>query len=353
MRLGILFAAMVAALIACLPSASAGNSYPTEPPAFVIRSVFADGRLWILTDAGSVASIAEGDSDWTDETLPDLVRDICATATGVVAVTGPKSEGGGWSLRRRQAANWVEVAAGTLEKEWPHGLHCESDGITLITNVRLIFIQGNQQTSIHLTQKVGSLVGGAFYGNADHFFVGINHGEWGGGLRRIDRRLGTVVTLESNLTGSLCGGPLNTKCDPVNGLAAAPWAHDCVVAAVGLAHLSEHGRLVEICRDRIKRVYYRRQGFPENDRQVTDDRDIGPTTAFSALIRSGDSLWAAGSDGIYRMRERGVVDYMPLPAFQNIDGIEVSFDLPGIVVLMTEINACDMCSASEPLVVAR
>jgi len=344
---------MMAALAANLPTALAEDSYPTEPPAFVIRSVFADGRLWILTDTGSLSSIAEGDSHWTDQALPDPVRDICATTSGLVAVTGPKSDDGGWSLRRRQEANWVEVAAGTIDKEWPHGLHCESGLVTLITNLRLISIYDGYQTSIHLVQKVGSLVGGAFYGNADYFFVGINHGEWGGGLRRIDRHLGAIATLESNRTGSLCGGPLNTKCDPINGIVAAPWADDCVVAAVGLAHLGEHGRLVEICGDRIERLYYRRQGFPENDKQDVDDRDIGPTTAFSALIRSGDSLWAAGSDGIYRMRERGVVDYMPLPAFQNIDGVEMSFDLPGIVVLMTEINACDMCSASEPLVVAR
>ena len=345
---------MVAVLIACLPSASAGNSYPTEPSAFVIRSVFTDGRLWILTDTGHLSSIAEGDPHWTDETLPDPVRDICATTTGVVAVTGPKSEGGGWSLRRRQVGNWTEVAAGTIRKEWPHGLHCESDLVTLITNVRLISIQDDYQASIHLVQKVGSLVGGAFYGNADYFFVGINHGEWGGGLRRIDRRLGTIATLQSNRTGSLCGGPLNTKCDPVNGIAAAPWAHDCVVAAVGLAHMGEHGRLVEICGDRIERLYYQRQGAPANGKQDDeDDRDVDETVAFSALIRSGNSLLAAGSDGIYRMRERGVVEHTPLPAFQNIDGIEVSFDLPGIVVLMTEINACDMCSASEPLVVAR
>lgn len=118
--------------------------------------------------------------------------------------------------------------------------------------------------------------------------------------------------------------------------------------------MGEHGRLVEICGDRIERLYYQRQGVPANGKQDDeDDRDVDETVAFSALIRSGDSLLAAGSDGIYRMRERGVVDYTPLPAFQNIDGIEVSFDLPGIVVLMTEISACDMCSASEPLVVAR
>jgi hypothetical protein len=82
-----------------------------------------------------------------------------------------------------------------------------------------------------------------------------------------------------------------------------------------------------------------------------DDR--GRTTAFSALVRTNGALWVAGSDGIYRLRKRDAVEYVPLPDFKKIDGIEVSFDLPDVIVLMTEIDPCEMCSGSEPMVVAR
>lgn len=350
MKLRIRPAVLLVALVACLSSASAEDPY--KPSSFVIRSVFADGRLWVLSDADTLSSIAKGDSHWAAEQPTDLVRDICATSGGLVAVTTPRSKQGGWSLQRRTGAKWTELASESTEKEWPHGLHCEADRITVITNTRLIFIEGETQMATRLDRRVGSIVGSAFHGDADYFFVGINLGEWGGGLQRIDRRLGTVAMIESNRTGSLCGGPLNTECDPVNGLAGAPWAQDCVVAAVGLAHLSEHGRLVEICGDQVERLYYRRQGRPvDSGQDEVDDR--GDTTAFSALVRTNDSLWAAGSDGIYRLRERGAVDYMPLPTFQKIDGIEVSFDLPDIIVLMSEIDACEMCVGSEPIVVAR
>jgi hypothetical protein len=349
-KLRILIAVLLAALAASLSSASAEDPY--KPSSFVIRSVFADGRLWILSDADTFSSLAKGDSHWLAEHFPDPVRDICVTSDGLIAVTTPRSKAGGWSLWRRKGDQWTELATESAEEEWPHGLHCEADRITLITNVRLISIVGETQTAIRLDQRVGSMIGGAYYGDADYFFVGVNNGEWGGGLQRIDRRLGTVTTIEGNRTGSLCGGPLNTKCDPVTGLTAAPWTKGCVVAAVGLAHLSEHGRLVEICGDQVERLYYRRQGRPvDSGQDEVDDR--GDTTAFSSLVRTNDSLWAAGSDGIYRVRKRGAVEYVPLPKFQKIDGIEVSFDLPDVIVLMTEIDPCEMCVGSEPIVVAR
>jgi len=31
-----------------------------------------------------------------------------------------------------------------------------------------------------------------------------------------------VSAIERNTSGELCGGPLNTECDPVNGIAAEP-----------------------------------------------------------------------------------------------------------------------------------
>jgi hypothetical protein len=351
-RLRILLAVLLVAFATSFSSASAEDSY--GPSSFVIRSVFADGRLWVLSDAGNVLSITKGDSHWVAEHFPDPVRDICVTSDGLIAVTTPRSDGGGWSLRRWKAGNWTKLATESTEKEWPHELHCESNRITLITDIRLISIEGETQTAIRLDRRVGSMIGSAFYGDANYFFVDINHGEWGGGLRRVDRRLGTVATIESNWTESPCGGPLNMDCDPVTGLTGAPWAQGCMVAAVGLAHLGEHGRLVEICGDRVEHLYHRRQGHPvDSGQDAVDDYWLGDTVAFSALIRGADSLWAAGSDGVYRMRERSVVEYMPLPTFQKIDGIEVSFDLPDIIVLMTEIDPCDMCVGSEPMVVAR
>jgi hypothetical protein len=351
--LRILPAVLLVALAAALSSASAEES--DEPSSFVIRSVFADGRLWVLSDADTLSSIAKGDSHWAAERPADPVRDICATSDGLVAVTTPRSKAGGWSLWRRTGGNWTELAAKSTEKEWPHGLHCDSNRITVITDIRLISIEGETQTAIRLDRPVGSMIGSAFYGDADYFFVGINHGEWGGGLRRIDRRLGTVTTIEGNRAGSLCGGPLDTTCDPITGLAGAPWAKGCVVATVGLDHLGiEDGRLVEICGERVDRLYDRPLGHPAvGSQDQADGDDIGETVAFSALVRAGDSLWAAGSDGIYRLRDRGLVETLPLPAFQKIDGIEVSFDLPDVVVLMTEIDACDECVGSEPMVVAR
>src|SRR6185437_3906330 len=95
------------------------------------------------------------------------------------------------------------------------------------------------------------------FATASDVFVGLNEGEWGGGLRRIHRQTGDVIVVQRNASGELCGGPLNTDCDPVNGIISDPWAEDCVVLSIGLVHFAPHGRIDEVCGDRVKRLYFK------------------------------------------------------------------------------------------------
>jgi hypothetical protein len=73
-------------------------------------------------------------------------------------------------------------------------------------------------------------------------------------------RTGAVKVSERNATGKLCGGPLNTDCDPVHAIVTEPWKPSCVVAAIGLIHIEPHGRLVEVCGDRVRRLLFRPYG---------------------------------------------------------------------------------------------
>jgi hypothetical protein len=184
-----------------------------------------------------------------------------------------------------------------------------------------------------------------------HLFVGLNSGEWGGGLIRIDRKSGGVETIERNATGDLCGGPLNTACDPVHGIAVIPWKPDCVAAAVGLVHMLGHGRIVEICREKVERMFV----------QASDRHADAPEAAvggygsvpFFGLAAAGETLLAAGHDGLYRLGPAGLVEHRPWPRFEEIDGLLVSFALPDVVLVITTINRRASLGGAAPLLVTR
>jgi hypothetical protein len=162
--------------------------------------------------------------------------------------------------------------------------------------------------------------------------VGFNIGEWGGGLRRINRIDGQVTTIERNRSGELCGGPLNTSCDPVNGVAVSAWKPTCVVAAVGLVHMMAHGRIVEVCGREVRRLYFKPLN-PQPPRETLDDGEPSSTVAFYGLAQSGNNLWAIGIDGLYRFSGPQPPAFQPLPKFQNRGGYWVAFDVPASPLL--------------------
>jgi hypothetical protein len=78
----------------------------------------------------------------------------------------------------------------------------------------------------------------------------------------------------------------------------SPWKPSCVVVAVGLIHMSSHGRLVEVCGDEARSIYAKQAGErPKRYRGA----DPFPSVAFFGLLRDGDALVAVGSDGLYRL----------------------------------------------------
>ena len=136
-------------------------------------------------------------------------------------------------------------------------------------------------------------------------------------MRRVDRRSGTVKLVQYDAEGSLCGGPLNADCDPVTGIAPDPWSQGCVVAAIGLVHFAPHGRIVRVCGDRVKRVYFRPYKWDTRSQQ-TDNGEPFATVAFFGVCAVGKVLYAAGIDGLYEIRQDGSAHSTPLPSFEKI-----------------------------------
>jgi len=225
--------------------------------------------------------------------------------------------------------------------------------VMLLTTNRLIDASSGKQSAVALSEKLQVGLVTSVLVTADQVYVGTNRGEWGGGLRRIDRRSGRVTVIEQNTTWDPCSGPLNAECDPVNGIAAEPWNPGCIAVAIGLVHLSPRGRIVEVCRDRVQRLYYRPSGEEASGQLKKPGDEPFQTVAFFGLTREGNALWAAGIDGIYRIENGATERSAPLPSFKKIGDFRVSFDLPHLVVVLTNINQRRSLSGAVPMLVPR
>jgi hypothetical protein len=56
---------------------------------------------------------------------------------------------------------------------------------------------------------------------------------------------------------------------------------------------------------------------------------------------------------MYRLSRDGTARSQPLPKFQNIGGVGVSFVLPGMVLVLTTVNQRRSISGDLPMLIAR
>jgi hypothetical protein len=181
--------------------------------------------------------------------------------------------------------------------------------------------------------------------SGDVAYVGFNSGEWGGGLQRVDLRTGVVTNIERRDSKQLCSGPLNSDCDPVTGVISDPQNKDCVLAAVGLVHLfTSEGRILRVCGESVTLVSEKPvPSKPDDARKQTE--------AFYGLVSTPDgTFWAISWRALYRFSVDGNKEYK-LPTLKPVSGIYLSYDLPGVVVVRTDVNWAVSTSGYTPLVI--
>jgi hypothetical protein len=300
-------------------------------PGMISRAVFAGQRLWLRSDDGTLRSLAEGDRALRDEPAGGPVLDVCDRAGTIAALTCADA---GWTLAHHTPAGWERLE--TIKpkpREQLVALSCTGTEVDLLTTDRLMTFGRTPRSVALATPLVGALVT-ATLATPDALYAGLDRGEWGGGLLRITRT-GKIASIDRNDSGKLCGGPLNSKCDPVNGLVNDPWKPGCVIAAIGLVHFRAHGRIVEVCGSKVKTLLE-----PE------------PADAFFGLTESGGQLIAVGVRGVYRIaHDRS--ENVALPKFSDVGDVKVSFAIPGIVLVLTGINRRASISGAVPLLVPR
>lgn len=186
-------------------------------------------------------------------------------------------------------------------------------------------------------------------------YVGINRGEWGGGLLRVKLSTGEVRTVDEPEDQELCSGPLNSACDPVTGLVPDPMRSGCVFASVGLSHMMWHGRVLRVCGDQMETIF-EAEVLPIGERVrrafSSRARSFPPQTEpVFALAPAKGGFWAVTPRALYHWRQ-GTVDRAAFPSLEHVDGLAVSKAIPGLVLATTDANAAVSLSGVTPLAFA-
>jgi hypothetical protein len=144
-------------------------------------------QLWLLTDAGLLSSITEGDDSQADIPLPEPALDLRIQGGDPAVLTGDREGGKYWTLRKLSHGAWTAIAKVPTNGDDFVGVGSSDGAVTLLTSRRMIGVAGSHQRSVALKWPNKRTAGiTSVLVTRDSLLVGFNVGEWGGGLRRID-----------------------------------------------------------------------------------------------------------------------------------------------------------------------
>ncbi len=323
------------------------ESEPATAPfeARIVKAAFADGRAWIIRADGNLYSFAEGDESVSAHAFGEPVLDMCDDGSKLWVVT----VGARYTLRLRQGAQWLSIGQIDTGDDFLLGLGCGPGGPVLVTNRTLVSFDNAQRRQTMLSTRIlppestpidpeAGAVMEVVHLMDEWVFVGLDMGEWGGGLRRIDRRSGVVETIERT-DGELCSGPLNTGCDRVQAIAQIPWQSGCLALALDIGH-GGSGRVTRVCGREVEQFLAVRERISSMRPDLKDKWRHGGfgSTPFLGAAISGQDLILASGIGLFRMNAEGVT-YLGWPATRTIGDVSVSFAIPGTVLLAQNWNS--------------
>jgi hypothetical protein len=299
---------------------------PPDPDAHpdIWHGVFADGEVYVA-NGGKLSAIDEREQVRRDLPISGTVLDVWLIDGQPAVLSCRPGNCSYWTLLRRTAGQWLESARiptnGDLYLAGGH----DGSRLTLITSRRIIEVAGDRSSSNRLSEPLHPYFQvAAVYLTTESVLVSLYGGEFGGGLRRIDRKTGRVQKI-------YCGG-IGEECGSVNDIAVEPWNPSCVALAMGIVHFLPSGAIVELCNDRARLLVSQPVRDPQSESR---DGEVVETVAFFDLIRDGDSLVASGSDGIYRLGPFGAVLTGEIPELRDQGGFNVSFERPEGVLIGT------------------
>lgn len=324
----------------------------------IAKAIAFDGRLWLR---GTMRNRSDASGGLVSFGLTDNSRTV-HFESGVVDIA--KSDHDLWVLRQRDedgrfvVADWRGDRFQDLEtfERSPHDFPLalmSSAGLPTVLSEQTVRYLARDKTW-HVVPLKGNLrsavaVSASSPQEGEDIYVGLDVGEWGGGLQRVDLKTGAVTDVERRDTKDLCAGPLNRACDPVTGVIPDPQNKACVLASVGLVHLfKSNGRILRVCGTNVALV---------SEIPTPNAKGIGSkfrqTEAFYGLAPSAEGrFWAISYRALYRFDASGKKEKeYTLPKLESVSGIYLSRALPDVIVLQTDLNWSVSTSGYTPLVV--
>ena len=177
-------------------------------------------------------------------------------------------------------------------------------------------------------------------------YVGLNRGEWGGGLLRIDLATGMIESIvNSKPAAGNFASVLDPGLDPVQAIIPDPASPDCVIVAIGLIHFESSGRIDRVCGATASIVF-----DPSTPRQFPGGL-FNVEQAFFGLVPAASGYWAVSNEGVYRFGVAPEPKLMKFFGFEEWHGLVVSRGVPGTLILVTEVNRHFSLNGGTPLIV--
>jgi hypothetical protein len=169
-------------------------------------------------------------------------------------------------------------------------------------------------------------------------YIGLNLGEWGGGLRRVDAVTGNIAFVTQS-SEELCGGLINPECDPVVGAFPDPDHSGCILTGVGLAHMfTRKGAVLRVCGSEITPVFSAPIPRVEGGFNVPGDWPL------YSLVQTRDGWIAISEERYFQMQSDEVIE-LPLPSLRDWSGLRLGEAPDGTLFVM---SACCWGAVSNP-----
>lgn len=317
------------------------HAYAAQSEPARLRTIFADNRLWLLTGDG-LWSVSEDDANARRENAAGEVLDICRQRGDLVAVLASDTAGQ-WSLKRRNRDQWKEFARLSSRGNGFVALACSDTDMAVLTSGRVVrFSTDAGHREATLSSQIPNQPLNSVLLSGDQVFIGLNSGEWGGGLMRVNQKTGDVRRFESiSKDADLCASILSSDCHPINGITPSPGKPGCTLAAIGLVHMLASGRLLEVCGDDVTVAY-------------SEDCGTGSlpcTLPFFGLVTSNAAAIAVSPQSIVTLDASGTHS-SSLPPFRSYPPFDVAF-APNYVLVKSSANQRHSLSGMTPMIAAR